>query len=748
MKERTSMLREPSPDSGGRVFPGEGAGAAGEPADNGARAYRVFLSYSHVDTTWAHWLMRRLEGYRVPARFHGRAAPIGIVGPRIAPVFRDRDELPTTSDLGETIHAALRQSATLVVICSPAAGRSRWVQEEILAFKRLGGGARVFAFIVAGEPKAEGTNEDCFSPALRAELGADGQLSTTPAEHVAADARPEGDGPDDAFVRLVAGLLGVGFDELRQREQHRRHRRLLWITAGSVAGMAVTLGLAAIAWRARNDALVARNDAQRRQEHGEELIAGMLNDMKAGLQKADKLDALDEAGARLIAYFQSLDPRDLTDNTLSQQAKALTQIGQMRVAQLRYADASAAFAAAYTRAAALVSRHPGDGDRLFDRAQAECWIGIMHRRRGDLVPAGEWLTRYRDTGVALTALNPANLTWQQEAVAGHHNLAVLDLDRGNLAAARAGFEGELVVMEQMAAASPQDHDLQFSEANVISYLGTAAERNGDYAEAVARFGDQIGRVAALPKAELRTARSRQRLADAIALQCSVMAISGQRPAALTQRKQVREIFDELAARDPANREWQTASLNAHVKEAVLLHAEGDVTGATRLVRECLPLIQTLARGEKSDRAIAGLLAMAWRLEAQLRDAAGEAGAAETAAQAMTIGKSLVEQNRANETNLGDYASACVLAGVIAQRAGDADGARRHWQTALDAVGTRGRDTRHWRLLDPAARALALLGRIDECRANVELLDRFGYQPLDPWPEPIRALLSVRNQKPE
>jgi len=137
---------------------------------------------------------------------------------------RDRDELPTTSDLGETIRAALRQSATLVVICSPAATRSRWVQEEILAFKRLGGGARVFAFIVAGEPKAAGTDEDCFSPALRAELGADGQLSTTPAEPVAADARPEGDGPDDAFVRFVAGLLGVGFDELRQREQQRRHR--------------------------------------------------------------------------------------------------------------------------------------------------------------------------------------------------------------------------------------------------------------------------------------------------------------------------------------------------------------------------------------------------------------------------------------------------------------------------------------------------------------------------------------------
>ena len=233
-------------------------GAASDPA---ARHYRAFISYSHTDTKWANWLMRRLEGFRVPARFHGSRAPSGDVGPRIAPVFRDRDELPTTSDLGETILTALRESATLIVICSPASAKSRWVREEILAFKRLHGEAGVFAFIVAGEPKAEGTDDDCFSPALRAVLGPDGHLSSVPAEVVAADARPHADGKEDAFVRLVSGLLGVGFDELRQRELQRRHRRMTWIASGSVAGMAITLGLAVLAMRAREAAIVARNDA-------------------------------------------------------------------------------------------------------------------------------------------------------------------------------------------------------------------------------------------------------------------------------------------------------------------------------------------------------------------------------------------------------------------------------------------------------------------------------------------------------
>ncbi len=70
--------------------------------------------------------MRRLEGYRVPERLRGRVAPIGEVGARLAPIFRDRDELPTADDLGEAVQEALQQSATLIVIWAP--GHNSWVK--------------------------------------------------------------------------------------------------------------------------------------------------------------------------------------------------------------------------------------------------------------------------------------------------------------------------------------------------------------------------------------------------------------------------------------------------------------------------------------------------------------------------------------------------------------------------------------------------------------------------------------------
>ena len=220
--------------------------------------YRAFISYSHADEAWAVWLHKALETYRLPRRLVGKETPYGPVPERLAPVFRDRDELATATNLGATLTRALEQSACQIVICSPAAAGSRWVNEEILTFKRLGREDRIFCLIVDGEPGAtaagEGGPQECFPHALRFTLGPDGQLTDVRSEPIAADVRPLKDGRHDARLKLVAGMVGVGLDELKQREAQRRHRRALALVTASLAGMAITSGLAAAAWFARNQA--------------------------------------------------------------------------------------------------------------------------------------------------------------------------------------------------------------------------------------------------------------------------------------------------------------------------------------------------------------------------------------------------------------------------------------------------------------------------------------------------------------
>jgi hypothetical protein len=228
--------------------------------------YRAFLSYSHRDAKWAGWLHKGLESYRPPKSLVGTISARGPVPKRLSPIFRDREELASATDLGTVINSALQQSACQIVVCSPQAAKSRWVNEEIIAFKRLGGEDRIFCLIVGGEPNATDMpgrgEEECFPPALRFRLGPDGLLSDVRTEPIAADARHGKDGKHAAKLKLIAGVLGVGYDALRRREAQRRNRRLFALACGAIAGMVVTSGLAGYA-------LIQRAAAQRQTARAE-----------------------------------------------------------------------------------------------------------------------------------------------------------------------------------------------------------------------------------------------------------------------------------------------------------------------------------------------------------------------------------------------------------------------------------------------------------------------------------------------
>jgi predicted negative regulator of RcsB-dependent stress response len=224
--------------------------------------YAAFISYSHADASAARWLHRRLETFRMPHGLVGTASSFGPVQRKLLPSFRDRDELAASGDLGTELRAALAASRFQIVLCSPKAAQSRWVNEEILSFKRLHGEHRTLALIVSGEPYA-GDERECFPPALRFRLGADQNLSDLPAEPIAADIRPGKDGRRLAALKLIAGVAGVPLDALARRDAARRQRRLMWITAASLVVAAVTVGLAIYAEGQRRVAVRQRELADK-----------------------------------------------------------------------------------------------------------------------------------------------------------------------------------------------------------------------------------------------------------------------------------------------------------------------------------------------------------------------------------------------------------------------------------------------------------------------------------------------------
>src|SRR4051794_33928701 len=276
--------------------------------------YYAFLSYSHKDKELAEWLHGELEKFRVPSSLAGKLTANGVVPRRLTPIFRDQHELSASGDLAEDIKAALAASQFLIVLCSPTAAKSRWTNQEIESFKRTRPEGCVLAAVVGGEPFASDVpgheEEECFPPALRYKYDRRGHQTAKKAEPLAADFRDGGEGQRLAFLKLVAGMLGIGLDELVQRETTRRHRRMAWLAAASLGGMAVTSTLAVVAFESRNEAREQRREA-------EGLVAFMLGDLKDKLEPIGKLGALDGVGSKVLAYYHNQPIADLSDSALS-----------------------------------------------------------------------------------------------------------------------------------------------------------------------------------------------------------------------------------------------------------------------------------------------------------------------------------------------------------------------------------------------------------------------------------------------
>src|SRR5215813_4705238 len=215
--------------------------------------YWAFITYSHRDKTTGEWLHKSLEAYRIPKQLQGKNTRLGPIPMRFFPIFRDREELAAASDLGLRIEAALREARYLIVICSPSSAASPWVNKEIIFFKSLRRDDRIFSLIADGEPYASSQpgreGEECFPAALRFQLGPDGKLSTRPAEPLAADAREDKDGKRNALLKLMAGMLEVGFDSLRQRDLEQRNARLRRFVGVSALLVLIFAALAVYAFR-------------------------------------------------------------------------------------------------------------------------------------------------------------------------------------------------------------------------------------------------------------------------------------------------------------------------------------------------------------------------------------------------------------------------------------------------------------------------------------------------------------------
>ncbi len=272
--------------------------------------YRAFISYSHHDRKAAEWLHRALETYRAPRRL----ATTGGETPSqaLTPIFRDRDELSASPDLGEVIRGALDRSDAMIVLCSPASASSRWVDQEVAYFLRSHDLARIICVIAPATPIGASLIS-VLPPALRVAL-------PNGVEPLAVDLRRSGDGRRLTRLKIAATLLDVSLDQLVQREARRATRVMAGFTA---AALIVTLAMGAMTIATLKSRQVARDQ----RDETEALVAYMLGDLREQLEPLGRLDILDGVSGRVLTYYGKARTDQLDDKALTQRAKAQTSPG-------------------------------------------------------------------------------------------------------------------------------------------------------------------------------------------------------------------------------------------------------------------------------------------------------------------------------------------------------------------------------------------------------------------------------------
>jgi tetratricopeptide (TPR) repeat protein len=652
------------------------------------RRYWAFLSYGHDDRRMARRLHREIETYAVPRRLLGRATLMGPAPRRLTPIFRDRDDLTVDASLAERLNEALRASAYLIVLCSPAAARSKWVNEEIKSFKSLYGSSRVIPVLLpdagAGRGAVGHDPEEHFPAALRAEFDASGAIVGESADPIAADLRPGQDGWRLTRLKIVARMLEVGLDELIRRDAQRRQTQLIAIAGASTVGTLAMAGLAAFA-------VVQSHEARDQRAKAEDLVEFMLTDLRKKLEPEGRVDVLGAVGEKAMAYYASEQGHGMDADALGRRARVLHLLGELDAKRGNLALAAKSFEQAEPATAELLRREPNNPNRLFEHAQSVFWIGFIALQRGENATAEAKFAEYKRLASQLSALDPKNDKWLMEVGYADSDLGTVLAREGRDQEAADATEKAFQVLKTLAERAPGDRDRQFALAQEYADVADAQVNLGHIDVALANREAERAiyrRLLAKSDFDNDTAES---LYSSLGKTASLLADQGRVEAALQNLNAAEAGISKLAAAYPKNTEYHEDRVAVLETMARCLLMKNDAVAALSVASKARRDAEALVAADPnvevwSGRLLGGARALEMQARRSLARTPEERRAALSPAPREAARLDRLCDHRAPDTRtLLVDGQMSLLAGDFEREAGSIEEARRHWAHAVKVL---------------------------------------------------------------
>jgi tetratricopeptide (TPR) repeat protein len=463
--------------------------------------YDAFISYSHAkDKPIAAALQRAVQTLGKP--WYRR---------RALRVFRDDTSLSATPQLWPTIEQALAESRYLILLASPEAAASPWVDKEIAWWLQHKSTDTLLIALTDGALTWDNAANDfvvhdaALLPAtLRGKFAAEPKWVDLSAYRAGAAKR------DARFTELAAdfaaAIRGMPKEDLLSQEvrQQRKALALAW----SAAALLLIFALAAVwQWRAavdneraalaqRNRAVAAEKDATEQKDVAQTQRDLAVRNFGIAKDAADRVvfriaqDLRDVQGMRVESVRRILDAAQAMMDELAKTAPDDLQLqrsrgamfGEFVVTYLAAGDLARARAAAEESLAILrklAAADPGSAGRQRDVSVALNKLGDVRFAAGDR--AGALATYEESLSIvrALAAADPGNVDLQRDLILGLHRIGDARRAAGDRAGALAAYEESLATARRLAAADRGNALWQRDVSVSLNKLGDVRHAAGD-----------------------------------------------------------------------------------------------------------------------------------------------------------------------------------------------------------------------------------------------------------------------------
>ncbi len=358
---------------------------------------------------------------------------------------------------------------------------------------------------------------------------------------------------------------------LQSERRSERTRVTIMIIVTTLALLAGGLGLVARS---------AQTDAEAHRAEAESLMAYMLDEFVDKLRPLGKLDLLDSVSSRALKYLSAPSLANDDDIALTQRAKSLQLISEVRIARADPNGANTALLAGRAILQKQLQHNPDSPALLKSAGENAFWLGQIYLDQKDWAQSQKYFEEYLHFADRQAAIAPDSVdAWIEQSYA-RNNLGTVALLSGNAKIAAQQFANSVALKERAYAKSLDNKRLAADLANSLSWQARAQIQLGKLDSAELLGKRELELLQSLHDASPSEILWSNRLASARTHQSHLKQARGDIEGSRLAIQQALDLLQAIVEKDPSNRNWQR---NLFIAELRLTEMESNTVATDRIL---------------------------------------------------------------------------------------------------------------------------------------------------------------------